>query len=138
MRRLVATVLVLLLSGSQAVRAAEHVVQPREVAERLGEAARARANDLASVEAALSMPEAQKVATRLGVDIARVRQAVPLLSDAELHDVAMRSTLLGKDPVSGSSTVPEFPTWFVVLVLVVIIALIVALGFRVKALASID
>lgn len=98
---LAAAVAILSLPAGPAV-AGDHIVTPDAVQARLSEATAQRAQDLASVQEVLSTPLAVEAAASVGADLARVRAGVGTLSDAELHDLAARASVLQGDPVAGA------------------------------------
>jgi hypothetical protein len=81
--------------------AGDHIVTPDAVQSRFSEAAAQRAQDVATVQNALSTPLAQEAAASVGADLDRVRAGVGTLSDAELSDLAARASVLQSDPVAG-------------------------------------
>ena len=81
--------------------AADHLVSADDVHARLAGAAEQRRQDVASVEGALQSPLARDAAASMGVDLGRLRTAVPALSDADLRDLAARAAALQSDPVAG-------------------------------------
>jgi hypothetical protein len=91
--RTMAVVLALLLSQAAVpVAHADHLVDQSQVVSRLLDGARTREERVALFLRALSTPEAQATARSIGVDPARVRAAIPQLSDAELKDLADRAS----------------------------------------------
>ena len=60
------------------------------------------AQDVATVQDALSTPLAQEAASAVGADLSRVRTGVSTLSDAELSNLAARASVLQSDPVAGA------------------------------------
>jgi hypothetical protein len=100
--RVLAAVLSLSLSGLGAppVRAATHVVAPEQIAKQLLEAAQTREARLRLFTEALGTPEAQARARAMGLDPARLRAALPHLSDRELADLQARA-LRAKDVRAG-------------------------------------
>lgn len=89
------------LLSCPAGEAAEHVVPPGAVQERLAESSARRAQDLAAVDAVLATPLARDAAASVGADLDTLRAGVPMLSDAELADLSARASALGADPVAG-------------------------------------
>jgi hypothetical protein len=136
MRSLVAVFLVATTLLAQVSAAGQHVVASADLEGRLAEAARVRAGDLATIDAVLSLPEVARAGERHGVPIGTLRQCAAALSDAELHQLAVRARALRLDPVAGSPIVPVIPGWVIVLFLVVIVALLVGLAYGVDALVS--
>jgi hypothetical protein len=84
--------------------AGNHLVTPDVAQARVLEAGAARERNLATVESFLASPAGQAGMGAVGVSEARVRGALPLLSDAELQDVAVRAAALQADPVAGGLT----------------------------------
>lgn len=77
-----------------------HVVDQGEVARRLLESAQTREQRIKLFQDALSTGEAQKKARAMGADPARLRAAVPHLTDRELADLSARATQ-AKDVAAG-------------------------------------
>ena len=100
--RVVATALSLALLGLGGPRAqaAPHVVTPQDIAKRLFEKAQTREARQRLFQEALATPQAQKQARAMGLDPARLRAAVPHLSDEELLDLQARA-LRAKDVRAG-------------------------------------
>ncbi len=68
-----------------------HLVGMPLVAERLAAKAAEREAQVRSIEEALALPAAQSQARALGVDVDKLRSAVPHLTDAELADLGKRA-----------------------------------------------
>ena len=98
---LAAAAAILSLSAVPSV-AGDHIVAPDAVQARLAQAADQRAQDLATVQDALSTPLARDAAASVGADLDRVRAGVGTLSNAELSDLAARASALQGDPVAGA------------------------------------
>jgi hypothetical protein len=77
-----------------------HVVDQGEVARRLLDSAQTREQRIKLFQDALSTGEAQKKARAMGADPARLRAAVPHLTDRELADLSARATQV-KDVAAG-------------------------------------
>ncbi len=84
-------------------RAEDHLVSRGAIDVRLAEERDGRSQDLLILQSALSSPQAASFANAVGVDIVKVRAAVPSLSDGELRDLAARATALDRDPAAGLS-----------------------------------
>lgn len=123
---LAASAAFLSLSGGPVV-AGDHIVTPDAVQARLSEAASQRAQNVATVQAVLSMPGAREVAASVGADLGRVRAGVASLSDAELTDLAARASALQADPVAGALTSTQRMLVTIALILVVIILVLAIL-----------
>ena len=100
--RFVATVLAMLLLMPAAGSAQDHLVTAGNIQARFAAAADQRAENLRTVQAALSSPAAAEAAALLHADLGRIRARVSSLSDEELRDVAARAEALTVDPVAGT------------------------------------
>jgi hypothetical protein len=89
------------LCAAPSLFAEEHLVTPDAVQGRLAAQAAQRQADLAQVDRALATPTAQAAAASVGADLAKLRHAVPTLSDDELRDLAVRAAALDSDPAAG-------------------------------------
>ena len=124
MGKIVAAVaMTLALGAADRARAGDHLVTSAAARARLAEAEAARQGDLAVVDRALSSPEAAAAARALGADLDGVRRAAPLLTDAELRDLATRSASLQADPAAGV-TVNDL-RWALYIFLIVAIVILV-------------
>ncbi len=113
---------VLLAAGGPLMAGSNHLVSPELAQERIAGASEARGADLARVESALSTPQAARTAASMGVDIRGVRSAATTLTDAELHDLAARSSALDVDPASGlTHDVDELLVIFLVVAIVILV-----------------
>jgi len=90
-----------LISGPVMAGQDDHVVSRATIDQKLSGAAVERSRNLASVNEALSSPNAARAAASLGVDVDRMRRALPRLSDADLRDLSRRAASLRIDPLSG-------------------------------------
>lgn len=70
---------------------APHMVEARQMGERLEQDAAARAERVKLVQDVLDSKAAQKQAGVMGLNVGRLRAAVPQLSSAELNDLAARA-----------------------------------------------
>lgn len=95
---LMLTVMVPVVSAAPVAR---HVVSRELIQQRLAASAATRSQDVALVQELLGRPQARRIASALGADLASVRAAVPALSDDELRDLARRAAALQTDPVAG-------------------------------------
>lgn len=102
--RSVAIVLSIVISqvAAPAAHAAapSHVVDPQQVAARLGERAAEREAQLHLVRDVLATAEAQKQARVMGLSADKMRGAVAHLSDSELRDLSQRAAQV-KDLAAG-------------------------------------
>lgn len=115
-------VLGLVIVATTPAGAAEHVASPRDVTARLAEARTLRQADLSTVDALLVTPAAVTAASRVGVDVARVRAAVAALDDAELHELAVRASALRSDPTAGlDRDIHDLLVLFLIIAIVVLV-----------------
>ena len=117
------TVMTLALGAADRALAGEHLVTQAAAQARLLEAEAARQGDLAVVDRVLSSPRAAAAARTVGADLDAVRRAVPMLSDAELREVAARAAALDRDPVAGVSD--NDIRWLLYIFLIVAIVILV-------------
>lgn len=102
--------------------AADHLVAPLEADLRLEAAARTRATDRASLDRFLGSPAAQQGVRTLGQDPAALAQALDVLSDTELRDLAARAEALDLDPVAGlSADVNQLLIIFLIVAIVILV-----------------
>jgi hypothetical protein len=109
-------------TGGTAVASSEHVAGPGVIQGRLTEAAAARRESLARVDAVLSTPEAARAAAGLGLDVRQVRSAAATLSDSELSDIVSRAEALQSDPRAGlSHDVDQLLVIFLIVAIVILV-----------------
>lgn len=118
------TVLSIALSSLVAGQATadDHLVSPEAARERVISASAERAQGLATIDGALSTPEAAQAAAMVGADTAQLRAALPTLSDAEIADLAARANALGTDPVAALDS--DIRTLLVIFLIVAIVILV--------------
>jgi hypothetical protein len=102
-----------------------HLVTPDVAQARLAEASAERARNLATVDALLVSPQGSAALAAVGVSEARVRGALPTLSDAELKDLATRAAALQGDPMAGGLTSKQW-IWIIAAVVVIVVIIIIA------------
>ena len=127
-RRFLSTVLAMLLLVPAPGSAQDHLVTAGDVQARFAEAADQRAENLRTVEAALSSPAAVEAAALLHADLVRIRARASSLTDEELRDVAARANALTVDPVAGANPV---------LIVLAVIGALVVLTLLVASLCGI-
>lgn len=103
---------------------AQQVVSPTDIHKELVNATEARTRNREKVQELFSSEEAQKALKGAGMDPGRVRNAVAMLSDAELAQLAARSDKLREDFAAGAFSNREL--LIIVVVIAVIILVIVA------------
>lgn len=99
--RILAVALAACVSPAPAALATgSHLVDTRQVAARLAEESAARRARVAQIQDVLERGETRRQAGLLGLDVQRLRAAVPHLSDAELQDLSQRAANV-KDVAAG-------------------------------------
>jgi len=111
--------------GLPAVQAAEHLVDSRQLAERLLEKAKTRDERIALFQTALARPEVRRQARVTGVSVDRLSRALPHLSDAELADLSARAAR-AKDVTAGHSTNDGIVIIGLLLLLAAVVVLVAA------------
>jgi hypothetical protein len=113
------------VGAEERLAAGNHLVTPDVAQARLAEANAERARNLATVDALLVSPQGSAALEAVGVSEARVRGALPTLSDAELEDLATRAVALQGDPVAGGLTQRQW-IWIIAAVVVIVVIIIIA------------
>jgi hypothetical protein len=80
--------------------------------------------DRAAVRDALARPEVRNVAATMGVDLARLTDAVGTMSGADLERAASTARQVNQQLVGGASTVVISTTTIIIALLVVILIVI--------------
>jgi hypothetical protein len=99
-----------------------HVVSPAELEARVLEVETARANNLATVNDALSSPGVARVARGTGIDVNSLRGAISTLTADELEDLATRVAALETDPAAGAGKTTYLIVGAAILLVVIVIA----------------
>jgi hypothetical protein len=86
------------------------------------DAAAQRAHSLATIDAALSTPQATEAAAAVGADTTQLRAALPTLTDSEIADLATRAEALQADPVAGLDD--DIKTLLIIFLIVAIVILV--------------
>lgn len=118
------SLLLLTLLGGLALPglAADHLVTDQARAERLEAAATQRQAELGTLHEILARPEARQAAARLGISLARVQSGVATLSDAELHDLALRAQALQTEPAGAlDHDIKDLLVIFLVVAIVILV-----------------
>ena len=103
---------------------AQHVVRPTDIHKELVNATERRTQNREKVQELFSSKEAQNALRGAGMDPGRVRNAVAMLNDAELAQLAARSDKLREDFAAGAFSNREL--LIIVVVIAVIILVVVA------------
>ncbi len=123
---LVAPLVLLIAAAGSAYADQQHIVDPAQVASTVAQKVAAQDADRAAVKDALARPEVQNIAASMGLDPARMSNAVDAMNAAELQRAASAARQVNEQLVGGASTVVISTTTIIVALLVVIL-LIVAL-----------
>lgn len=127
LRQLVVACLVLLLTLPAGAFAQErHVIDPAMLAAMLDQHAAREDADRAEIREALERPEVREVATRIGIDLNRIKASIATLDDSDLRRVAAGARQVNQSFVGGASTV-VISTTTIIIALLVVILLVVAL-----------
>jgi hypothetical protein len=100
-----------------------HVVDPRAMDVALAERTEATLAKRQTIRTALQQPDVQKVAERLGLDIARAEAAVATLDGAELDRAAQQAQAVN-DEIAGGQTVRLNLLWIIIALLVIILIIV--------------
>ena len=84
-----------------AIAAEDHLVPAPEIEQELADRAAERAADLAAVDGLFEHAETAETIEQAGFDPQQIRDAVPLLDDTTLADLAARARALDADDVEG-------------------------------------
>jgi len=103
-----------------------HVVSPSELRQEIGTAAKSRRENIAALQKFLSSEPARKALASAHVDAERARQAVSLLSDAELARLNAQATRLQSDFAAGELTSMHITLIILGAILIAVIIVIVA------------
>jgi hypothetical protein len=120
----VAALLIALGALPGSLVAQSHVVSQSEVHEQVLAASQTRQHNQDTVTQFLSSPEAAKAVSAAGMDPARVRAAVPALSDEELAQIASRTEKAQADFAAG--TIGTRDLLLILVAIAVLILIIVA------------
>jgi hypothetical protein len=124
-RRLAAVFLLASLTPwSSAVADERHAVAPSALADAIASKVQQQDADRAVIREAIDRPEVRDVATRLGIDLDRTRQAVDTLSGDELRHAAKTATQVNEALVGGQTM--TFSVTTIIIILLVVILIIVA------------
>lgn len=121
---LILPLLALLAAPASLFAAQQHVVAPDQLAAAVANAAAKQDTDRATVREALTRPEVQELASKLGLDLGRATAAVDVMSGADLEKAADAAQQVNDQLVGGASTVVISTTTIIIILLLVIILII--------------
>src|SRR5262245_19569691 len=122
---LVAPLVLLTLSSAPAFADQRHAVDSTQLAATVSEHIAQQDADRSALREALTRPEVQAVAAKLGVDLTRATAAVETLSGDDLSRAADAARRLNQQFVGGASSV-VISTTTIIIALLVLILIIVA------------
>ncbi len=125
MRILTTMCLASMLCLAPAMRADGHVVSRSELQATVRSAAEARRQNIARVQKFLSSEPARKVLESAHVDAAKIRQAVPLLSDSELARLSSQAAQAQSNFAAGELTTTQVT---IIIVGAILIAVVIAIA----------
>ena len=102
-----------------------HVVDSRALDQALAQRTAETNAKREAIRTALQQPDVQRIAERLGVDVARVESAVGTLSGGDLDRVASHAQAVN-DAIAGGQTVRLNLLWIVLALLIVILIIMAA------------
>ena len=102
---------------------AQQIVPPGAIDHALTERAEDVTAKQQAIRTALRQPDVERVATSLGVDIARADAAVPTLAGADLDRIAAQAQLVN-DEIAGGQTVRLNLLWIIIGLLVLILIIV--------------
>ena len=114
----------LMLASSSAFADQQHVLTPSDLAATVAAGVAKQDANRASVHEALTRPEVQAMASKLGLDLTRAEAAVDTMSGADLDKAANAAQQVNEQLVGGASTVVISTTTIVIILLLVIILII--------------
>lgn len=116
---------ILMFASSSAFAGQQHVVSPSQLATTVADAAAKQDTHRATVREALTRPEVQAVAAKLGLDLSRATAAVDTLSGPELEQAANAAQQVNDQLVGGASTVVISTTTIIIVLLLIVILVVV-------------
>ncbi len=123
-RVLVSCILITVFALPPSLLAQTHVVSPADLQREVLTATRARQNDIDNVKQFFSSKAAEKVLKSTHIDPEQVKAAVSTLSDAELAQLASRTTKAQRDMAAG--TLSDRDLIIIILAVAALVLIIVA------------
>jgi PBP1b-binding outer membrane lipoprotein LpoB len=103
----------------------DHVVSPADLQKQVVTATQARERNVGTLNTAMSAPAVEKAMAAAHIDSARVKSAIPTLSDSEVASLAARADKANQDFAAGRMS--DHDLLLVLIGVAVLILLIVAL-----------
>ena len=123
---LVVPLILVVMAASPSFAGQRHIVEPSQLAAAVSEHVAKQDADRAALREALSRPEVQDLASKMGIDLPRAIAAVDTTTGADLTRAADAARQINQQFVGGASTV-VISTTTVIIVLLLVILLIVLL-----------
>jgi hypothetical protein len=121
---LVFPLILLMMASSSAFAGQQHLVSPSQLAAAVADRVAQQDADRSAIHAALAQPEVRKMATSMGIDLARANAAVDTVAGAELARAASAARQVNQQLVGGASTIVISTTTIIIILLVIIILII--------------
>jgi CHASE3 domain sensor protein len=123
-RTLTAVFLMALTPWNTAFADERHAVTPSALADTIASKLQQQDADRAVVRQAVDQPAVRDVASKLGIDMDRTREAVETLSGDDLRNAAQTATQINEALVGGQTM--TFSVTTIIIILLVVILIIVA------------
>ena len=124
-RKLITILLAVLIAAPSAALAEQrHVVDPAMVAATIAGHAAEQDADRAAIREALSQPQVQEMAGRLGLDVSQVAAAVDTLAAGDLGRAADAARQVNRQLVGGAMTIVITATTIIIALLVLLIIVV--------------
>jgi hypothetical protein len=123
---LVFPLMALFLASSSAFAGQQHVVAPSQLAATVADQVAKEDANRAAVHEALARPEVQRVASSIGMDLARTAAAVDTLAAGDLERAASAARDVNQQLVGGASTVVISTTTIIIILLVILLIVVIA------------
>jgi hypothetical protein len=102
----------------------QHLVTPSQLAAAVADHVAQQDADRSAIHEALAQPQVQKMATSMGIDLARANAAVDTVAGVELARAADAARQVNQQLVGGASTIVISTTTIIIILLLVIILII--------------
>ena len=121
---LVILLVVLTATSSSAFAGQQHLVTPSQLAAAVADQVARQDADRAAIHEALARPEVRRMATSMGIDLARANAAIDTIAGAELERAATAAHQVNQQLVGGASTIVISTTTIIIILLLIIILVI--------------
>jgi len=111
-------------SAEGATAGQQHLLTPGQLAAAVADHVARQDADRTAIHEALARPEVARMATSMGVDLARANAAVDTVAGAELERAADAARQVNQQLVGGASTIVISTTTIIIILLLIIILII--------------